>query len=241
MKAPTAHAQSSAYTSPWPWSRRVALLCWSVVWPLTCAWTPKPANGWRLLVLRLFGAHLHGRPFVHARARITQPWNLTLHDRACLGDHAQAYALGPIEIGADATIAQEAYLCTGTHDFTSPALALLTAPIHVGRGAFVGAHSLILPGLSLGEGCIIGAGAVVTRDVPPYAIVAGNPARVIGRRPRGTLPGDTPPAASRSPAPTPGTTERNWENEGGALLPARPLNQSLPDTLRPRMLLSSGT
>lgn len=185
----TRHRQASAYASPWSPRKRAALLLWQIVWPLACGWTPKPCNAWRLLVLRIFGAQIHGRPFVHSRARIAQPWNLTLHHRACLGEYSTAYSLGKIEIGADATIAQEAYLCTGTHDFTSPTLALQTAPIHVGRGAFVGARSFILPGLKLGEGCVIGAASVVTKNVPAYAIMAGNPARRIGDRPPGGVPG----------------------------------------------------
>jgi putative colanic acid biosynthesis acetyltransferase WcaF len=192
MTAPVAprlntHSQRSAYTSPWTLRRRIALLFWQVIWTLTCAWTPKPFNGWRLLVLRLFGTRIEGRPFVHGHARIQQPWNLVLHHRACLGDGAVAYSLGLIEIGAGATIAQEAYLCTGTHDFASPDLPLQTAPIHVGADAFVGARSFVLPGVSLGAGCIVGAGSVVTRNVPPETIVAGNPARPIGQRPRANI------------------------------------------------------
>lgn len=175
--------QATAQTSPWPLRRRWALLAWDCTWALTCRWTPKPLNAWRLLVLRVFGAEIHGRPFVHQRARIAQPWNLTLHDRACLGDGAHAYSLGPIVIHEDATIAQEAYLCTGTHDFTQKHLPLQTAPIVVGRGAFVGARAFVLPGLTLGEHCIVGAMSVVTRDVPPGVIVAGNPARPISSRP----------------------------------------------------------
>jgi len=192
MSRLTTHDQAGAYESPWSFRRRLALLLWEFVWPVACGWTPKPANAWRLLVLRCFGATIRGRPFVHARARIQQPWNLTLHHRACLGDRAGAYSLAPIEIGADATVAQEAYLCTGTHDFASPRLSLQTAPIRIGRGAFVGARSIILPGLTLGEGCVVGAAAVVTRDVAPYAIVAGNPARQIGTRQADSLPDDPP-------------------------------------------------
>lgn len=165
-------------------------MLWQIAWPLACGWTPKPFNAWRLFVLRLFGTRIHGRPFVHGRARIQQPWNLTLHHRACLGERATAYSLGPIEIGADATVAQEAYLCTGTHDFTSPLLSLQTASICVGRGAFVGARAFVLPGVTLGEGCVIGAAAVVTKDVAPFAIMAGNPARRIGERPPNVLPGE---------------------------------------------------
>ncbi len=178
------YAQNSPYASPWPRGHRVRALLWDLCWALCCAWTPKPLNGWRLLWLRAFGAKLHGRPFVHQRARIQLPWNLTLHDRACLGDRANAYTLGPIEIHEGATIAQEAYLCTGTHKFDDPALPLQTAPIVVGAGAFVGARAFLLPGVTVGERAVVGACAVVRHAVPAGAVVAGNPARVITRRDR---------------------------------------------------------
>src|SRR5688572_8769954 len=109
-------AQVTAYSSPWTLDQRVRMLLWESCWRLFCAWTPKPFNAWRLFWLRLFGATVNGRPFVHQRARVQIPWNLTLHHRACLGDGAVAYSLGAIEIKAHATVAQEAYLCTGTHD-----------------------------------------------------------------------------------------------------------------------------
>ncbi|HEX2853323.1 MAG TPA: DapH/DapD/GlmU-related protein [Opitutaceae bacterium] len=177
------HAQASAYDSPWPLHRRIALLVWEYVWALTCSWTPKPLNPWRLFVLRIFGAKLHGTPFVHQRARVQQPWNLTMHHRACLGDRANAYSLAPITLEEGCTIAQEAYLCTGTHDFAHPDIPLQTAPIVVGRDVFVGARAFVLPGVTLAARCVVGAAAVVTRDVAAGVIVAGNPAKPIGSRP----------------------------------------------------------
>lgn len=177
------HAQATPYDSPWTLRQRVAALIWDYVWAIFCSWTPKPLNPWRLLILRLFGAKLHGTPFVHQRARIQLPWNLTMHHRACLGDRANAYTLAPITIGEGATIAQEAYLCSGTHDFASPALPLQTSPIHIGADVFVGARAMILPGLTIGDRAIVGACAVVTKNVAESAIVAGNPAKVIGTRP----------------------------------------------------------
>ena len=101
-----------------------------------------------------------------------------MHDRACLGDRANVYSLGEIEIGARATVAQEVYLCGGTHDFTDPALPLQTAPIRVGADAFIGVRAIVLPGVSIGAGAVVGAGSVVTRDVPAGSIAAGNPCRV---------------------------------------------------------------
>jgi putative colanic acid biosynthesis acetyltransferase WcaF len=175
-------AQSSAYESPWPPGNRVARAVWEICWTVLCSPTPKPLNSWRLFWLRLFGAKIHGTPFVHPRARIEMPWNLTLHDRACLGDRANAYSLAEIEIGARATIAQEAYLCTGSHDFEQPNTPLIVAKITVGDDTFIGARAFVLPGVTIGARSVIGACSVVTRDVPENVIATGNPCKVV--RPR---------------------------------------------------------
>jgi putative colanic acid biosynthesis acetyltransferase WcaF len=175
------HSQRSPYESPWSFREKVAMLLWQICWPLFCGWTPKPFNRWRLLWLRAFGARIHGLPFVHQRARIALPWNLILRDRACLGDRANAYSLGEIELHEASTVAQEAYLCTGTHDFSDATRALQTARISVGPGAFICARALILPGVIIGADAIVGAGSVVTRDVLDGQKVAGNPARLIGK------------------------------------------------------------
>jgi putative colanic acid biosynthesis acetyltransferase WcaF len=171
------HSQSSQFDSPWTREQRIKMLLWEYVWTLFCSWTPKPANPWRIFWLRLFGARIHGRPFVHQRARIQIPWNLILHDRAALGDRANAYSLGIIEIHEQATVAQEVYICTGTHAFDQPAMNLLTAPIVIGAHAFIGARAFILPGVTIGERAIVGACSLVTKNVPPHTTVKGNPAR----------------------------------------------------------------
>jgi putative colanic acid biosynthesis acetyltransferase WcaF len=175
-------AQKSAYDSPWSDSHRIIRALWEFCWFIFCVWTPKPFNPWRLFWLRLFDAKIHGTPFVHQRARIAVPWNLTLHDRACLGDRANAYSLGSIEIGARATIAQEVYLSTGSHDFDHPNMPLLAARIIIGEDAFLGARAFVLPGVRIGSRSIIGACSVVTSDIPDDVIAAGNPCKVL--RPR---------------------------------------------------------
>jgi putative colanic acid biosynthesis acetyltransferase WcaF len=171
------YPQASRNDSPWSKKYRLRLLLWEYTWFVLCAWTPKPFNPWRLFITRCFGARLHGKPFVHQRARIEHPWNLTLHHKACLGDRAHAYCLGAIEIGPGACVAQEAYLCTGTHDLRDPHWPLQTAPIHIGADAFIGARAFLLPGVRVGERTIVGACTVVTRSVPPDTTVTGNPAR----------------------------------------------------------------
>ena len=103
--------------------------------------------------------------------------------RACLGERANAYSLGKIKILEGATIAQEAYVCTGTHDFNDPNLQLITKSITVGKNSFIGARAMILPGVSIGDQAIVGAMSVVSKDVTDHQIVVGNPAKKIGERP----------------------------------------------------------
>ena len=176
-------SQVRADESPWPLGNRMLRLLWEFCWGAFCAWTPKPLNAWRLFWLRLFGAHIHGRPFVHQRARISIPWNLTMYDGALLGDRANANTLGEIEIGARATVAQETYLSSGTHDFNQPAVPLVVAKITIGEDAFVGARTFVMPGVTIGKRALIGACSVVTRDIEENMVAAGSPCRVLKVRP----------------------------------------------------------
>jgi len=169
--------QHTRGSSPWSINYRLRLFLWASAWTLFCRWTPKPVNYWRIVVLRLFGACIDSGAFIHQRARIAHPWNLTMGSGACLGDRAHAYSLGTIDIQAGATVAQEAYLCTASHDFNQPTQPLTVAPIVIEPDAFVAARAFVLPGVTIGRGAIVGACSVVSRSVPPHATVAGNPAR----------------------------------------------------------------
>lgn len=178
------HTIRARGASPWSLRERVGLLLWDFVWRLFCQWTPKPFYPWRLMWLRLFGCRIHGKPFVHQRARIQIPWHLTIHEGCSVGDRANLYSLGEIELGPCCVIAQEAYLCTGTHDFDDPTKTLLTAAITIGTDAFVGARAFIMPGVRIGDGAIVGACSLVTKDVGDGMVVAGSPARPLRTRDR---------------------------------------------------------
>ena len=167
--------------SPWSKRTRVRLFLWRTAIPFLFACTPKPLNAWRVAVLRLFGAKIGAGAFIHPRARIEQPWNIELGPGASVGDRAQLYSLGPIRIGARTVVAQETYLCTGTHDFERETFDLLVAPIEIGSDSFIGLRAVILPGVHIGDRVVIGAAAVVNRDIDSGQTAVGSPARVVKR------------------------------------------------------------
>ncbi len=165
------------------WSRKELLgrVLWGLAHPLF-AWSPRPLWGWRRRLLRWFGANVGREVHVHPGVRITIPWNLSIGDAAGIGDRAILYALGAIKIGRRATISQGAYLCAGTHDYRDPAMPLLKSPVTIGDDAWVCTDAFIGPGVSIGELAIVGARAVVIKDVPKAVIVAGNPACIVKDR-----------------------------------------------------------
>jgi putative colanic acid biosynthesis acetyltransferase WcaF len=165
------------------YSKRALLLriLWGFVSPLF-RFSPRPCFRWRRVLLRLFGAKVGCQTNIYNSAIIYMPWNLTIGGYSSIGEWALIYNLGHITIGNCSTISQRAHLCAGTHDFTSPALHLLKPQIVVEDKVWVCADAFVGPNVVLGEGAIVGARAVVTRDVEPWSIVAGNPAKFIKRR-----------------------------------------------------------
>lgn len=166
------------------WSARE--LAGRALWELlgiVFAWSPRQLWGWRNAWLRLFGARVGRAVHIHPSVRIAVPWNIEIGDQTAVGDGAILYSLGRITIGAGVTVSQYAHLCAGTHDYRKPDLPLLKAPIEIGDGAWICADAFVGPNVRIGEVAVVGARAVVTGDVAPWTIVAGNPARAIAVRP----------------------------------------------------------
>jgi len=154
---------------------------WALAQPLW-RWSPRWCWGWRCGLLRLFGARIGPGVRIYPSARIHQPWNLAIDPRCTIAWTVTLYCLGPVRIGTDVVISQGAHLCAGDHAIRDPDFPLLKRPIQVGDGAWIAAEAFIGPSVAIGERAVVGARAVVVRDVPPGAVVAGNPARVVGRR-----------------------------------------------------------
>lgn len=156
------------------------------------AWTLVQATLWRLawkrvwflrpLLLRCFGARIALSVLVSESVRVHFPWALAIGEHNAIGPGVTFYNLGGIRIGDRVVISQDAYLCGGTHDYTLPSYPLLRLPIVIEDDVWIGAGAFIGPGVRVGRGAVVGARAVVTKDVPEWKVVAGNPARVIKDR-----------------------------------------------------------
>ena len=101
---------------------------------------------------------------------------------ACLGARATCYCMAPIRIGAYAVVSQGAHLCAGTHRVDDPDFQLVARPIQVGAYAWVAAEAFVGPGVAVGEGTVLGARAVATRDLEPWTVYSGNPAVALRSR-----------------------------------------------------------
>lgn len=144
--------------------------------------SPRPCFGWRRFILRCFGARIGREVHIYPSARIYFPWNLVVGDWSAIGEDAFIYNLGKVTLGEKVTVSQRAHLCAGTHDYTDPAMPLLKPPIAVADQVWICADAFVGPDVAVGQGAVVAARAVVVKDVEPWTIVAGNPARVIKRR-----------------------------------------------------------
>lgn len=161
-------------------SDRLRRALWSAVWLLAFRPSPVPFHGWRRFLLRLFGAHVERGAHPYPSARIWAPWNLVMREGSCLGLASETYNVAMVTLERGSIVSQRAYLCTASHDVRNPGFALMTAPITIGRNAWVAADAYVGPGVVLSAGAIAAARAVVIKDVAADIIVGGNPAVPVG-------------------------------------------------------------
>ncbi|WP_193212267.1 WcaF family extracellular polysaccharide biosynthesis acetyltransferase [Luteolibacter marinus] len=150
-------------------------LWWLVRSLLFAAWFPVP-SALKVAALRAFGAKIGNRVVIRSRVNITFPWRFECGDHVWIGDEVGILSLERVKIGTNACLSQRAYLCTGSHDFSKETFDLITRPIEIGDGCWVGAHAFVGPGVTMGEGSRCMAGAVVVKNVPAGATVGGVPA-----------------------------------------------------------------
>lgn len=162
---------------------QVVRMLWTIVWGVFARPLPRSVgSGWKRFLLRLFGARIDATAIVYSSAKVYYPANLTMGAYACLASDVDCYNVAPVTIGANSTVSQGAYLCTASHDITDPLNPLVTKPIVIEDQAWVAAGAFVGMGVTIGQGAVVGARTAVFKDVEPWTVVGGNPARFIKRR-----------------------------------------------------------
>lgn len=174
---------NSEYVNRLPKKNILGRALWNVCYLIFFRPFPsKLFRSWRNFVLRMFGAKIAPRAGVYCSAKIFCPWNLVLERNAWIGPNVNCYNADLVHLEEDVTVSQDTYLCTASHDIESISHELITAPIIIKRGAWVAARAFIGMGVTIGEGAVVGATASVFKDVEPWTVVGGNPAKFIKKR-----------------------------------------------------------
>jgi putative colanic acid biosynthesis acetyltransferase WcaF len=140
------------------------------------------AYGLKRRVLRAYGAQLAPGVVVKPKARITFPWKLSVGSNSWIGEEVWLLNLDRIEIGSNVCISQRAFLCTGSHNWKKESFDLMVKPIVIKDGAWICADVFIGPGVTIGENCVVTAGSVVNKDLPPNMVCSGNPCVAVKKR-----------------------------------------------------------
>lgn len=150
---------------------------------LLLTWTGLvPSHLFRLLVYKIAGVKIGKRSRIHAGARFFYPANVEIGQGSIVGDNAFLDGRDRLVIGNHVDIASQVMIYNSEHDINSEDFHATTAPVIIEDYTFIGPRAIILPGVKIGKGAVVGAGAVVTKDVEEFAIVGGVPAQVIGER-----------------------------------------------------------
>ena len=123
----------------------------------------------------MYGLKL-GRSNLHRSVFFLSPWNVRVGDNVNIQMNCFLDGRGGLEIGNNVDLTPGVRILTEQHDIDSPGYDTVKKPVIIHDHVVIGSWALILPGVELGEGAVVGAGSVVTRSVPPYTLVAGNPA-----------------------------------------------------------------
>lgn len=178
-------AANDPYVAPqYSVGNRIRRQLWNTCWALLYRTSPRTAHGWRAFLLRSFGAKLGANCHFYPQSRIWAPWNLECEDTVIVGDRVVLYNPKLLYLASHVIISEEAYLCGATHDYNNPAFPVVSYPMRIERYAWIAARACVSPRVNVGEGAILALASVATRDLEPWSIYAGVPARRVKERAR---------------------------------------------------------
>lgn len=161
---------------------RIGRFAWNIVYIILFRLSPRSIHVWRVFLLRCFGAKLGEGCNIYPKAVIWAPWNLICEDVVAIADDATIYNPSIVKLGSHCIISQQAYICGASHDYDDSNFSLITAPITLGAYSWICARATVQMGVTIGEGAILGLGGIATRNLDPWSIYIGIPARKIKER-----------------------------------------------------------
>jgi len=155
----------------------VVVQLWWLVQGTLFGLSPQFMYGWRNWLLRLFGAKVGKGVLIRPSVKTTYPWKVCIGDFAWVGDDVVLYSLGEIEVGANAVVSQRSYLCAAGHSFTKPDFPIYDKKVVIGAQAWLATDVFVAPGVTVGEGAVVGARSSVFSDMPAGMVCFGNPCK----------------------------------------------------------------
>jgi putative colanic acid biosynthesis acetyltransferase WcaF len=173
----TASAEDNPYHRPsFSLKDRLVRLLWQMAYLLLYRISPRPMHAWRSMLLRLFGAKMGQGCHFYPSGRVWAPWNLTCEDGCTLADQAEIYNPSPIYLESRCIVSQQAYICGATHDYNHPDFPMISYSMRLGAYSWICARACVSPGVLVGEGAVLGLGAVAHQDLEPWTVYSGAPA-----------------------------------------------------------------
>ena len=172
-------------TNAMPRKDKIKNMIWGMVNASVFRWSPRvgrPFKLFRVWLVRLFGADIDWTCSLHPKCKIEYPWHLSMGRYSSLGECTWVYAMASIQTGDKCCIGNDVYLLTGSHDVARKDFMLVTRPIVVNSCSWIATGAYLLPGVTIGEGCVVSAKALVCKDVAPWTVVGGNPSKFIKKR-----------------------------------------------------------
>ena len=178
-------------TAPDPYLRpafdsrdRARRFAWNLCHAILYRTSPRPMHSWRAFLLRCFGAQMGSHCHFYPRSKVWAPWNLICAQNVTAADGVDIYNPAPMRFGSHAILSQDAFVCGATHDYDDPRFPLLAYAVEFGAYSWICARAVVAPGVSVGEGAVLGLASVATRDLEPWSVYAGTPAAKIKDRQR---------------------------------------------------------
>lgn len=178
------HTDLSAFSNDWydPGAGLFKRLLWYFVNVLFFQNPANPVNGLKIFLLRLFGARLGKGLVIKPGVNIKYPWKLRIGNHCWLGEQVWIDNLAAVHIGDHVCLSQGAMLLTGSHNYKKSTFDLITHPIHLQDGVWIGAKAVVCPGVTCHTHAVLTAGSVTAKALTAYGIYQGNPAEMKRKR-----------------------------------------------------------